>query len=480
MVPRMADRPSAGSPVRPLVMVSNRGPVAFRHDDDGRLVARRGAGGLVSGIGPLMAGSDAVWVAAAMSAADREAAGDGIAEVEGFRFRALAVDPDRYRAFYDVIANAALCFAHHGLYDRARRPVVDRAWWAAWDDYVAVNQTFAAGVAEVAPEAALVLVQDLHLCLLAGPLAEQRPDLDLVHFSHTPFAGPDDLRVVPEGPRTALLAGLAAHRACGFHTERWRAGFVDSCAADGIEPSPTIVAPLGPDVADIAAVAEGAACAAALSDIAATVGSRRFLVRVDRIELSKNLVRGFLAYEDLLEHRPEWREQVVFGAYVYPSREGLPEYLAYRVEVEGIIARINERFATPGWTPVLYDASDDFPRSVAALRRADVVLVNPVRDGLNLVAKEAAVVNERDGVLVLSPEAGAWHELADAVVPCDPFDIAGTSDALHHALTLEGDARRALSARWRERATARPPADWLADNLAAAEPSHRSASGGAV
>jgi len=449
-------------------MVSNRGPVAFRHADDGTLVARRGAGGLVSGIGPLMAGSGAVWVAAAMSDADREAAGDEVTDVEGFRFRALAVDPDRYRAFYDVIANAALWFAHHGLYDRARRPVVDRAWWAAWDDYVAVNRSFADVVAEVAPEGAMVLVQDLHLCLLADPVGQARPDLDLVHFSHTPFAGPDDLRVLPEGPRRALLGGLAAHRACGFHTDRWRAGFVASCEADGIAPPATFVAPLGPDVADIAGVADGAACATALADIEAAVGDRHFLVRVDRIELSKNLVRGFLAFEDLLDHRPEWRERVVFGAYVYPSREGLPEYLAYRNEVEGVIARINERFAVPGWTPVLYDASDDFPRSVAALRRADVVLVNPVRDGLNLVAKEAAVVNQRDGVLVLSPEAGAWDELADAVVPCDPFDVAGTADALHRALGLDGEERRSLAARWRDRSTARTPADWLADNLAAA------------
>ena len=464
----MADRPSPGSPPPPLVMVSNRGPVSFRRDPDGRLVPRRGAGGLVSGIGPLMTDSDAVWVAAAMSPEDREAAGSGITEVEGFRFRALAIDPDRYRAYYDVIANAALWFTHHGLHDRARRPVIDRHWWAAWDDYVAVNQAFAGGVAEVAPEGAVVLVQDLHLCLLADPLAETRPDLTLVHFSHTPFAGPDDLLTLPEGPRRALLSGLAGHRACGFHTGRWRDRFVESCTAEGITPPATFVAPLGPDAADITAVARGPACAAALSDIESQVGDRRFLVRVDRIELSKNLVRGFLAYEDLLDQRPEWHDQVVFGAYVYPSREGLPEYLAYRTEVEGVIARINQRFATADWTPVLYDAGDDFPRSVAALRRADVVLVNPVRDGLNLVAKEAAVVNERDGVLVLSPEAGAWAELAESVVRCDPFDVAGTSDALHRALRLEGDERRDLSARWRQAAMARTPADWLADNLAAA------------
>lgn len=450
-------------------MVSNRGPVSFRHDESGGIVARRGAGGLISGIGPLMAGSGAVWVAAAMSDADREVAANGVTDVEGFGFRALAVDPDAYRAFYDVIANAALWFIHHGLYDRARRPVLDRHWWSAWDAYVAVNQVFADGVAEVAPEGAVVLVQDLHLCLLAEPLADARPDLDLVHFSHTPFAGPDDLRVLPDGPRIALLGGLARHRACGFHTARWRDGFVASCRADGIEPPATFVAPLGPDGDDIGAVAAGSACATALADIEGEIGDRRFIARVDRIELSKNLVRGFLAYEELLDRRPQWRERVVFGAYVYPSREGLPEYLAYRIEVEGAIARINDRFATPGWTPVLYDATDDFPRSVAALARADVVLVNPIRDGLNLVAKEAAIVNRRDGVLVLSAEAGAWDELADAVIPCQPFDVAGTADALHAALSLEGEARRTLSARWRERSTARTPADWLADNLAAAD-----------
>lgn len=451
-----------------MVMVSNRGPVSYRYDEAGALVARRGAGGLVSGIGPLMAGSEAVWVAAAMSDADRAAAGTGVTDVEGFRFRALAVAPDTYRAFYDVIANAALWFAHHGLYDRSRRPNLDRHWWAAWDDYVEVNRIFAEGVAEVAPEGAAVLVQDLHLCLVATTLTDLRPDLVAVHFSHTPFAGPDDLRVLPDGPRARLLRGLADHRACGFHTGRWRDRFEASCRAERIEPPATFVAPLGPDAADLGAVAAGPACAAALADIEAEVGDRRFIARVDRIELSKNLVRGFLAFEDLLDRRADWHERVVFGAYVYPSREGLPEYLAYRTEVEGVIARINARFATPGWTPVLYDAADDFPRSVAALRRADVVLVNPVRDGLNLVAKEAAVVNERDGVLVLSPEAGAWDELADAVIGCHPFDITGTADALHAALSMGAADRRSLSARWRQCSTARTPADWLADNLAAA------------
>ena len=443
------------------MVVSNRGPVAFRHDADGGLVATRGAGGLVSGIGPLMAGSDAIWVAAAMSDADREAAGDAVTEVEGFRFRALGLDPDAYRRYYDEIANTTLWYVHHGLGDRARWPVLDRRWWAAWETYVEVNHAFADVVAEVAPDGAVVLVQDLHLCLVAARLAEQRPDLAAVHFSHTPFARPDDFALLPEEVRHRLVAGLAAHRACGFHTEAWAQRFRDCVAADGLTPPPTFVSPLGPDPDDITSVTPS-------DELVADVGHRRVITRVDRIELSKNIVRGFLAYEELLDRHPEWHEDVVFAALVYPSRQGVADYVAYRREVEAVVARVNERFGTDTWTPILYDDEDDFPASVGALRRADVVLVNPVSDGMNLVAKEAALVNDRDGVLVLSPMAGAWAELADIAVRCEPYDVSQTAEALDRALRMDAAERADRFARWRSATLARTPADWLADNLAAA------------
>lgn len=435
-----------------LVLVSNRGPVSFRRDDDGSLVARRGAGGLVSGLGPLVAGTDAVWLAAAMSEADREAAGAEVTEVEGFRFRALAVEAETYRRYYDEIANTTLWYLHHGLGDRARQPTFDRGWWAAWDAYVEVNRAFAEVVAEVAPPDAVVLVQDLHLYLVATELAERRPDLAAVHFSHTPWAAPDAFAVLPEPVRTAILDGMAAHRGCGFHSARWEQRF-RGCGGRGH----TFVSPLGPDPDDITAVAPAAP---------PEVGDRKVITRVDRIELSKNIVRGFLAYEELLDRRPEWREQVVFAALGYPSREGVADYVAYRREVEAVVTRVNERFGTDGWTPILYDDVDHFPSSVAALRRADVVLVNPVSDGMNLVAKEAALVNERDGVLVLSPMAGAWDELADVAVACDPYDVSQTADALDRALRLDDRAER--FGRWRAAVTARTPEHWLADNLAAA------------
>ncbi len=453
---------------RPVVIVSNRGPLSFKIGHYGVLVATRGAGGLVSGIGPLVVGTPTTWIAAALSPGDRDAAEGGVVEAEGFRVHMLALDPDDFGAAYDVVCNATLWFAYHGLFDLSRRPVFDRAWAGAWDAYRRVNTAFADAVAADAPDGAAVLVQDYHVALLGSLLAERRPDLRTVLFSHTPFPGPEELRVLPLDVRTELLGGMAAHHACGFHTHRWAGAFAACCHADlGVVPA-TFVSPLGPEPADIGAVAGSAACARELADLDRQLDGRKLVARVDRIELSKNLLRGFAAYDDLLTHHPEWRERVVFGAFVYPSREGLEEYHGYRRQVEGVVADLNRRWSTPAWEPVLFDASDHFARSVAALRRSDVLLVNPIRDGLNLVAKEGPLVNDRHGVLLLSPEAGAWEELGDAAIGVHPYDVVGTAEAMHRALSMGAGERAAHAEALRAVATARTPADWLADQLAAA------------
>lgn len=455
---------------RPLVLVSNRGPISFDVGPDGGLVGRRGAGGLVSGIGPLVAGTTTTWIAAAISDGDRLAAERGVVEHDGFRVRLLALEPETYRLAYDVVSNEVLWFAHHGLWDRTLEPVFDRGWAPAWDAYRELNAAFADAVAELAPEGAVVLVQDYHLCLVAARLAQVRPDLRCVHFSHTPFAPPSWLGALP-GPATAeLLAGMAAHVACGFHTERWAADFTASARALSSGPVPrTFVSPLASDPDDIRGVAAGDRCAASLADLEALVGDRQVIGRVDRIELSKNLVRGFLAVDDLLDRHPEHRGRVVFVAGAYPSRTGVPAYGRYREEVHRVVDEVNARWAAPGWTPIVLDVEDDHPRSVALLRRADVLLVNPIRDGLNLVASEGALVNEHDAVLLLSPEAGAWERLHEPALEAPPFDVAATSDALHRALTMPAEERQDRAGRLRALAEARTPAHWLADQLAAAD-----------
>lgn len=453
---------------RPIVLVSNRGPVRFEVDEAGSLTSHRGAGGLVSGIGPLIAGTDATWLAAAMGDGDRQAAAGGVVEADGFRVDLLAIDPETYRLAYDVVSNEVLWFAHHGLWDLVRDPVFDRSWPEAWEAYREVNRRFAEAVGEVAPDGAAVLVQDYHLTLVALELRKQRRDLRFVHFSHTPFAPPEFLAALPSAARGELLEGMAAHHACGFHTRRWADDYAASARRLGTPEPATFVSPLASDPDDIRGEAASPACEAALRALDEAVGDRAVIGRVDRVELSKNVVRGFLAYADLLERHPEHRERVVFVAGAYPSREAVAAYARYREEIEATVAAVNARFATPGWTPILLHVEDDFPRSVALLRRADVLLVNPIRDGLNLVASEGALVNDRDAVLLLSAEAGAWERLHPAALTVPPFDVAGTADALHAALTMPADRRAALAAHLRELAEARTPRDWLRDQLVAA------------
>lgn len=451
-----------------VVIVSNRGPVSFKRDGDGSLVATRGAGGLVSSLGPAVAGTGATWISTAVSDADREAAAKGTVEAEGFRLRSLAVDLDLYKQYYDVVANATLWFMHHNLFDLPRRPRIDTRWRRAWQGFSAVNCSFAEAVAEEAGEGATVLVHDYHLPLVGGLLSSLRPDVRAVHFNHIPFCDPTGLGVLPDDVALALLEGLAGHTACGFQSRRWAASFESCCRARGVTAPPSFVAPAGTSEEDITSVADSPACGVELARLDEQVGDRSLVVRVDRIELSKNLLRGFLAFEELLLADPALRERVVFAAFVYPSRIQLADYLAYRSEVEGLVERINNRWATSSWTPILLDTSDSFVRSVAALRRYDVLLVNPVRDGLNLVAKEGAIVNQRQGAVVLSREAGVWDEVGEACLGINPFDLVGTAEALATGLAMTAEERGERAARLRALAVKGTPSGWLQLQLDAA------------
>jgi trehalose 6-phosphate synthase len=449
----------------PVLVISNRGPVSFSFGEDGGLVAKRGGGGLVSSLGPLVRDIGATWMAAAATEADVRAAAEGVIEAEGFKFRSLVVDPDAYRMAYDVVSNATLWFLHHGLFDLTRRPRLDRRWREAWDAYRDVNHTFAQAVIDEAPEGAIVLVQDYHLALVGTWLAQERRDLRALHFSHIPFCEPGALRILPTDVAEELLVGLGSHASCGFHARRWAANFEACCHETlGFTPA-TFVSPLSPHYDDINALATSEDCRREQGWVDEVKGDRHLIVRVDRIEPSKNLLRGFWAFDDLLRTRSEWRGRVVFVALVYPSREGLPEYLAYRQEVESVARVVNDRWGTPGWTPIVLDTSDNFARSIASLTRYDVLLVNPVRDGLNLVAKEGAVLNRTDGVLALSREAGAWEELGGIALEVNPFDVSGTADVLAAALTMGADQRAAHAKALAEAASARVPRDWLDDLL---------------
>jgi trehalose 6-phosphate synthase len=419
----------------------------------------------------------ATWIAAAMSEGDRAAAAAGDTTADGLSVQLLDIDADDQRLAYDVISNETLWFVHHGLFDLTRSPAYGPGWWLAWDAYRRVNEAFALEVCEAAPDGAAVLVQDYHLTLLAPTVSERRPDLSLVHFSHTPFAGPDVLRVLPPAARDEMLASLAAHHACGFHTADWAANFTedvrrwggDGARYGGPGSARVFASSLSTDPDDIRATAASPACDEQFRTLDHLLDGRRLIVRVDRMELSKNIVRGFDAYDLLLEQRPDLHGSVVFLACCYPSRENVPAYARYRAEVEEAARRVNERWGDDAWQPVVLETDDDYPRSVAALRRYDVLLVNPIRDGLNLVAKEGPLVNERGGQLVLSTEAGAWAELADAAFGVSPFDLVQTATALGAALDLPEAQREPRAEQLRALVGRRTPADWLQDQITAAD-----------
>ncbi len=456
------------------VVVSNRGPLAFRFED-GQPVAGEVGGGLAGSLHPILTGTGATWVACAMGEADRAASSSGQMSEDGLRLELVEPEADVYNMAYNVVSNAMLWFCHHHLFDAARRPRADRHWTEAWDAYRQFNQLFAERVAKVAPEGGRVLVQDYHLALLGSELARLRPDLRTAHFTHTPFADPSVLRMLPTAVTTELLEGMSGFGICGFHTERWaaayRAGQAELGASGrGHRAAPTFASALTTDPDALRVEMSKPSVAAALADIEERIGAedRQVIVRVDRMELSKNLLRGFWAFEELLENDPGRRERLVFVALAYPTRQGLPEYLAYQNEVQSTVDRINERWGTIGWNPIVLEIEDDYHRSLAALSRSDVLLVNPVRDGLNLVAKEGPVLNTRNGVLALSREAGAFEELKGAALEVNPFDVSGTAAVLARALDMGVDERTARAAALRSLVLARRPADWLGDQGRAA------------
>ncbi|MEV0092339.1 trehalose-6-phosphate synthase [Streptomyces sp. NPDC050738] len=444
-----------------VLVASNRGPVSYAVGDDGTIEAKRGGGGLVSA---LSAVDDKLWVCAALGDGDREAVRRGVGE-PGVRM--LDIDPDVHTAAYNDIANSVLWFVHHMLYQTPLEPVFDAEFRERWEAYRTYNRAFAEALAQEAGEGAAVLVQDYHLALVPGMLRSLRPDLRIGHFSHTPWAPVEYFRMLPDAIADELLDGMLGADRLGFLTRRWADAF-ERCAQGRLGDTRVSVYGLGADADFLRARAQEADVEERMAALREQIGDgRQAIVRVDRTELSKNIVRGMHAYRELLDTRPEWRERVVHVAFAYPSRQDLAVYREYTAEVQRVADQINSAYGTAGWTPVVLHVKDDFARSLAAYRLADVALVNPIRDGMNLVAKEVPVVSDDGCVLVLSREAGAWEELAEDAISVNPYDVSGTADALHEALSMPEGERAERTKRLAVAATALPPQQWFLEQLEA-------------
>ncbi|MFD5254918.1 trehalose-6-phosphate synthase [Streptomyces bobili] len=461
----MASTRGAAAEGAQVLVASNRGPVSYQVREDGSLHARRGGGGLVSGLSAIGPDAGALWVCSALTDGDREAVRRGVGE-DGVRM--LAVPADVHADAYNGIANSVLWFIHHLLYQTPLEPVFDAEFRRQWASYETYNRAFAEALAEEAAEGAAVLVQDYHLCLVPGMLRELRPDLRIGHFSHTPWAPVDYFALLPTDIRAQLLRGMLGADRLGFLTRRWADAFT-ACSTEfvgGLGGTEIGVHGLGADADFLRARSHENDVEERIVALREEIGEgRKAIVRVDRTELSKNIVRGLLAYRQLLDDRPEWRERVVHVAFAYPSRQDLAVYRDYTAEVQRVAREINEQYGTAGWTPVVLHVKDDFARSLAAYRLADVALVNPVRDGMNLVAKEVPIVSDQGCALVLSREAGAYWELGEDAIVVNPYDVLETARALHEALTMAPEERVARAKRLTEAATALPPARWFLEQL---------------
>jgi trehalose 6-phosphate synthase len=461
-----------------LVIVSNRGPVTFSLSESGERTYSRGAGGLVTALNAVSRrAEDVVWIASAQSEEDARLAREGTYDVEDLRVAFVEHDAEAYDLMYNHLANPLLWFVQHGLYDLPYEPTLGEETRRAWEEgYVAVNRNFAEAVARTVEgeEAPTILLHDYQLYMTPLLVRERLgTDAFVSLFVHIPWPAPDQWRVLPAYVREGIVESLLAADVVAFHTQGYARNFLATAsqvlgvyydAEKGIvhhEGREVWVRayPISIDPAEFEELAGSDPVLEQEEFVQGLPG--RLILRVDRTDLSKNIVRGFQAYGRMLERHPEMAGEVTFLAQLQPSRTDVPEYAAYMEAVGRTAEEVNQRHGTDSWRPIELFMEDNFPRSVAAYKNFDVLLVNAVRDGMNLVAKESVVVNEKEGVLILSENAGAYEELKENAVTVNPFDLDEQADAIYEALTMPQEERRRRAAALRQTVMSNTIEDWV-------------------
>jgi trehalose 6-phosphate synthase len=469
----------------PLVLVSNRGPVTYQ--DDGSV--KRGGGGLVTALTGLASHRDATWIASTMTEADaekaREAGGKPVAvdapDGGSYSVRLVESDPDAYDRFYNIFANPMLWFIQHYLWDQSNAPDIRRHEVEAFEfGYNVVNDDLASAVLEEidGQDEPVVMVHDYHLYTLPAMVRKARPDCFLHHFIHIPWTQSDAWKVLPNHIREEIFRGLLANDIIGFHTKSYRRNFLQCCVdLMGLEVDMkrgvvyvddrqvwVRAYPLPIDYEATRALGERER----VREFEERLIERRrdySILRVDRADLSKNILRGFTGFDIFLEQHPEFHERITFTAQLMPSRTDVAEYAEYLERIEALVAVVNHRHGTPDWMPIDLKLRDDLEEAVASYKHYDVIMVNAMFDGMNLVAKEAALVNERDGVSILSENTGAHEELGEHSLTVNPFDVQELADTIHAALTMDSGERAHRAAALKEILTSRDPGDWIDEQV---------------
>ena len=451
---------------RRLILASNRGPAEYHLADDRQLQARRGSGGVVTALSSLSKYLELDWIASAMGQGDRQAA----QRAQGKRFRVpinneklylrfVASPRNIYYKFYSIISNPLLWFLQHYMWSSSRTPNIDHIIYDAWENgYVLVNQAFAQAIIDEAAEGTpppIVMINDYHLYLTSGYIRKQMPNLIIQHFIHIPWPSPSYWQLLPDYMRRAILSSLCTANIVGLQTKRDVRSFLQCCESfideaevdyeqQTVQINGHIVLikayPISIDVVGLKKLCSSEAVKEYEGKLRPLCGEQT-IVRVDRAEPSKNIIRGFRAFDTLLERYPQFRGKLKFIAFLVPTRTHLKPYQRYMEEVTQLIEAINSKYRTEEWHPIDFFYENNYLQAIAGMRLCDVLLVNPVIDGMNLVAKEGPTVNERGGVLILSETVGAYEQLGQNALTVAPADLEGTTQALYTALTMPADER---------------------------------------
>jgi len=469
-----------------LILVSNRGPMEYHAQHDGTLMPRRGSGGVVTALSGLTNHVDFTWIASAMGEGDRriveEHGGKSVrSPLPGQQVSVRFVPTPRraYHKYYNVICNPLLWFLQHYMWSSPYTPRVDAAVYDAWENgYVLVNQEFTDAVLDEAAQSTLqplVMVHDYHLYLVPRMVRERLPGARIHHFIHIPWPASSYWELLPALMRTSICDSLCAADIVGFQAERDVRAFLESCDSflDGAEVdyrehtvsyrgrvAQVRSYPISIDVDEVRQIAISPRAAEYEERLRPQLGDQT-IVRVDRAEPSKNIVRGFMAYDILLERNPDLIGQVRFLAFLVPSRTHIRQYQRYMEEIDSSVKHLNEKYGRDGWQPVQVFYENNYIQAIAGMRLYDVLLVNSVIDGMNLVAKEGPVVNKRDGVLILSEAAGAYEQLREGALPVAPADIEGTARALEQALKMSANERAGRARKMSDQIERHDITSWL-------------------
>lgn len=469
-----------------LLIASNRGPVEYAVAENGTLTPHRGRGGLVTGLTAVSQFCKIAWIASAMGEGDRRAAqvaeGPTVASPvpgQNIDVRFVITPRNTYHKYYNVISNPLLWFLQHYMWNSPYTPNIDAGTYDAWHNgYVAVNRAFGeALVEEMRGDQAsrIAMIQDYQLYLVAKVVREQVPDAILQHFIHIPWPSPSYWQLLPSVMRTEICEGLCANDIVGFQTVSSARAFlstvesfltgaeVDWKAGAVSHKGHVTFARTYPISIDVAGLRRTAGSVRVREHVERLLANKRQrnIVRIDRVDPSKNIVRGFRAYDLLLEAHPELHGEVRFLAFLNPSRTRVREYQRYTQEITAQVEAINEKYGRPDWQPIEMFMENNYLQSVAGMRIYDVLLVNAVVDGMNLVAKEGPIVNERDGVLILSEGTGAYEQLKDGVLCVTPTDLEGTMKAMYEALTMPVEERTRRATFLRQQVEAEDITMWL-------------------